>query len=97
MLRFVNVATPAADPTVSVPDRVPLPGLVPIAIVTLPAKPVAVLPPASSAVTCTAGVMIAPAPVVLGCTVKASCVAEPARILNALLVVVRAPEVAARR
>src|SRR5713101_4580822 len=97
MLRSVNVATPDAEPTVNVPDRVPPPGFVPIAIVTLPAKPVAVLPPASSAVTWTAGVITAPAPALEGGTVNASFVAVPARMLNALLVPVNAPDVAPSR
>src|SRR5437879_12273719 len=52
------------------PERVPLPGFAPCATVTLPAKPVAVFPCPSSAVTCTAGVMDAPAAVLVGCTVK---------------------------
>jgi len=46
--------------------------------VTFPVNPVAVFPCASSAVTCTAGVIAAPAGVVLGCTENTSCVAVPA-------------------
>src|SRR2546430_4469530 len=56
MLSPGNVATPATAATVVVPERVPLPGFAPSAIVTLPVKPVAVFPCPSSAVTCTAGV-----------------------------------------
>src|SRR2546423_1620114 len=47
MLRVENVATPATAATVAVPDKVPSPGLVPSAAVTLPLHPVAVLPSAS--------------------------------------------------
>src|SRR5438309_11445361 len=76
---------------VVVPASVPLPGFVPIATVTFPVNPVAVLLLASRAVTCTAGVIVAPADVVLGSTEKTSCVAVPAVMLNAVLVVVPAP------
>src|SRR5438445_668218 len=81
-----NVATPATAGTVVVPERVPLPGFAPSAIVTLPVKPVAVFPCPSSAVTCTAGVMDAPAAVLVGCTVNASWVAVPGAMVNAALV-----------
>src|SRR5437762_10526563 len=60
MLRVENVATPATAATVVVPARAPPPGFVPIAAVTLPLNPVAVLPCASWTVTCTAGVIVAP-------------------------------------
>src|SRR5438034_11657587 len=80
------VATPATAGTVVVPERVPLPGFAPSAIVTLPVKPVAVFPCPSSAVTCTAGVMDAPAAVLVGCTVNASWVAVPGAMVNAALV-----------
>src|SRR5438034_7379237 len=86
MLSPANVATPATAATVFVPVSVPLLGLVPIATVTLPVKPVAVLPLASWAVTCTAGVIAAPAVVVLGCTLNTNWVAVPAMMLNAVLV-----------
>src|SRR6266550_7568552 len=86
MLSPERVATPATAVTLVVPARVPLPGLVPIATVTLPANPVAVLPCASRAVSCTAGAIVAPAVVVLGWTVKTSCVAAPAVTLKAVLV-----------
>src|SRR5437762_2481137 len=77
--------------TVFVPDKVPVLGFVPIATVTFPVNPVAVLPFPSWAVTSTAGVIAAPAVVVLGCTLNTSCVAVPAVILNAALVVLPAP------
>src|SRR5437773_2371186 len=62
-----------------------------MASVSFPVNPVAVLLLASSAVTCTAGVIAAPADVVLGCTENTSCVAVPAVILNAALVPVAGP------
>ena len=51
--------------------------------------------PASRAVTRTAGVMVAPAVVLVGCTVKASCVAAPATMLKAPLACEEGPTVAA--
>src|SRR5512135_546192 len=95
MLRFENVATPLAAGTLRVPERVPPPGFVPIAIVTAPAKPVAVLPCASCAVTVTAG-MIAPAAVLAGWEVNTSWVAGPGVMLNATLVSETRPEEVAR-
>src|SRR5204862_4892211 len=91
MDKLANVATPALAATVAVPASVPLPGFVPIATVTFPVNPVAVLLLASSAVTCTAGVIVAPAVVLLGCTENTRCVAVPAVILNAVLVALPAP------
>src|SRR5437879_12405843 len=82
MLRVENVATPATAATVAVPDRVPSPGLVPSAAVTLPLNPVAVLPCASWTVTCTAGVIVAPAVVLVGCTVNTSWLAGPGVMVN---------------
>src|SRR5437773_11161920 len=61
MLSPEKVATPATAATVFVPDRVPVPGFVPIATVMLPVNPVAVFPWPSWAVTWTAGVIAAPA------------------------------------
>src|SRR5437870_2595986 len=90
-----NVATPATAATVVVPERVPLPGFAPSAIVTLPVKPVAVFPCPSSAVTCTAGVMDAPAAALLGCTETTRCVAAPAAMLNGALDTVASPPAAA--
>jgi hypothetical protein len=53
------------------------------------------LPPASSILTWTAGVIAAPATVFVGWTVNASCAADPAVTLNALLVApVRPPKLA---
>ena len=52
----------------------PPPGFVPIATVTFPVNPVPIRPDASSAVTCTAGVMVPPAATLPGSTVNTSCV-----------------------
>src|SRR5256886_16092184 len=70
MLSPEKVATPLTAAWVSVPVSVPLLGLVPIATVMFPVNPVAVLPLPSWAVTSTAGVIAAPAVVVLGCTLN---------------------------
>src|SRR2546425_11102523 len=86
MLSPANVATPLTAFSDVVPERVPPPGLVPMATVTLPPNAVAVFPSASSAVTCTAGAIAAPAVVVLGGAVTASCVAAPGVTLKAALV-----------
>src|SRR5439155_630914 len=91
MLRPEKAAPPATAATVLVPDKVPVPGFVPIATVTFPVNPVAVLPLPSWAVTSTAGVIAAPAVVVLGCTLNTNCVAVPAVMLNAALVALPAP------
>jgi hypothetical protein len=95
-----KIEMPAEAGTVVVPDRmapaVPVPGV--IATVMFPAKLVAVLPNASCAATRTDGLMLAPAVVVVGCTVKASRVAVPGVMLKALLVSgANAPAVAVRR
>src|SRR2546427_3909699 len=86
MLSPEKVATPFSAAWVSVPVSVPLLGFVPIATVMFPVNPVAVLPLASWAVTSTAGVIAAPAVVVLGRTENTNCVAVPAVILYAVLV-----------
>src|SRR5712691_6986284 len=95
MLRVENAATPPTAVTVGVPDSDPPPGLVPIAAVTLPVNPVAVLPSASRAVTCTAGVIVAPAVVLVGCTVNTSWLAVPAATLKPALVAELSPVAAA--
>src|SRR5207249_4457777 len=99
MLRPENVATPPTAATVRVPDKVapgaPVPGV--IAAVTLPVKPGTVLPNASCAVTSTAGVIVAPAIVFVGCTVKASRVAVPLVTLKGVLVAARSPVAVAER
>src|SRR3989442_2546748 len=87
MLGPGNGARPATGGSGGGPEGCPLAGFAPSATVTLPAKPVAVFPCPSSAVTCTAGVIAAPATVLLGWTLKLSCVAAPAAMLNGVQVV----------
>src|SRR5882724_11279886 len=82
ILKVANVATPLRAATVVVPDSAPPSGLVPIPAITLPVNPVAVLPCASCTVTCTAGVIVAPAVVLVGCTVNTSWLAAPGVTLN---------------
>src|SRR5262245_615975 len=93
MLRPENVATPETAVTVVTPERVapkpPVPGVIPSE--TAPVKPTAVLPNASSAVTWMAGVIDAPAVVVVGGTVKASSVAAPAATAKGALVAPLSP------
>src|SRR5947208_11949942 len=96
MLSEGNVATPAIAANVRVPDKVPPAGLNASVTVTLPAKPVAVLPRESNAVTRTAGLMVAPVVVVLGGAVTASWVAAPgAMVQPALVLLARSGVVAA--
>src|SRR5262245_10375500 len=90
-LRSANVATPATAAAVFVPASAPPPGFAPRPTVTLPVNPVAVLSKPSRAVICTAGVIVAPAEVIDGCTVKTRCVGAPVLIVNAALVVVESP------
>src|SRR5207249_2021443 len=91
MLNPEKVATPATAATVLVPDKVPVPGFVPIATVMFPVNPVAVLPLPSWAVIWTAGVIAAPATVLVGSTLKTRAVAAAGVMLNAVLVVLPAP------
>src|SRR2546428_11512824 len=72
MLRLEKVATPLTAATVTVPDRVPLLGLVRIAIVTSPVKAGGAFPSASRAVTASAGAIAAPAVALVGSTGDAS-------------------------
>ena len=85
MFKLGKAATPATAVTVVAPERVPPAGFVAIATLTLPVKPVAVLPSASCAATCTAGTIGMPAGVLLGCTRNASLLAGPAMMVNAVL------------
>src|SRR5438046_6647459 len=91
MLSPANVATPATAAWVSVPESAPLLGFVPIATVTFPVNPVAVLPFPSWAVTWTSGVIAAPAAVGVGSTENTSAVAVAGVMLNAARVVLHAP------
>jgi hypothetical protein len=80
-----NTATPLVADTVIVPHKVPPPGLPARSTVSLPLKPVAILPSASSAVT----VNPKPLPavtVVGGWLVKNNCAAAPGVTEIALLV-----------
>src|SRR5512142_1079507 len=77
MLRLLNVARPFTAATGVDPDRVPLLGLVPIAIATALVAVVTRFPPASRISTCTPGVMFAPPVVFAGCTRKPSLAAGP--------------------
>ena len=75
MLKLPNVATPATALTVVVPASVPLPGLVPMASVTLLVAFVTRLPEMSWISTLTAGI-VAPAAVLTGWTKNPSCAGE---------------------
>src|SRR3989442_14425632 len=77
MIRFANVATPLAAATVTLPESVPPTGLLPIATVTLPLNPVAMLPWASSAATRTAGAVAPPAGAAPGSPLHAGRAAAP--------------------
>src|SRR5207302_1455763 len=97
MLRPANVATPFVAATVVVPDSVPPPGFAPSVTTTFAVNPGSVLPSASCAVTCTAGVIAVPAVVLDGWTLNTSCDATPGVILNGVLVPVGRPVAAAVR
>src|SRR5713226_7006634 len=90
MLNVAKVATPPTAATVVVPvgvaPLVPVPAA--IATVTLPTKVGTRLPKASCALTCTGGVIVAPASVVVGCTVNASTLASAGVILKTVLATV---------
>src|SRR5947208_15826599 len=94
MLKSPKVAIPAAAATGIVPWSTPPDGLLPITSDTLPVNPVAVLPKGSRAITLTAGVIVAPGCVLLGCTVNASLAAGAGVMVNAVLGAVSDPAVA---
>src|SRR2546422_2211600 len=75
-----NVATPPDAAWVAVPDKAPPDGLLPMASVTLPVNPVAVLRSAEHTSALTSRLHAAPPLVLLGCTENTSCVAVPAVI-----------------
>src|SRR5712692_3982791 len=93
MLNVAKVATPLTAATVVVPASVapgvPVPAA--IATITLPTKAGTRLPPGSCALTCTAGVIIAPANVVVGGTVNANMLAAAGVMLNAVLTTAGSP------
>src|SRR5690242_13622260 len=78
MERSVNVATPLAAATESVPESAPPAGLLAIASVTVAPEAVTMFPAASSMATRTDGVMVAPAGVFTGLCWKASLAGAPA-------------------
>src|SRR5205823_3011560 len=83
MDRLGKVATPLTAATVVVPDSVPPPGLLPMATVMLAVELVTVLLNASCTVTCTAGLIAAPAVALVGWTVKATLLAAAGLMVNA--------------
>src|SRR6185295_3419991 len=85
MERVEKVATPPTAETVAVPESVPPPGLAPIATVMLAVELVTVLLNASCTVTCTAGLIAAPAVALVGWAVKASLDAAAGLMVNAAL------------
>ena len=97
MDRVLKVAMPPTAATVVVPLSVPAEGLVPMAMVTLDVSLVTRLPNLSSTSTVTAGLIAAPATVLLGCPPKARWSAAAKVMLNVPEVVPgRAPSVAVR-
>ena len=95
MRRLPKVATPPTAATVSVPVSVPAAGLVPMATVTFPVKPVAVLPYVSRAVTATAGVIVMLALVFEGWAVKNSAVAVAGVTVTVAVWVIAVPPIVA--
>ena len=93
-LKSAKFAMPAAAATGIVPCSAPPDAFTLIVSVTSPVKPVAVLPKGSRAITLTAGVIVAPACVVLGCTVNASLAAGAGVMVNTVLGAVSDPAVA---
>ena len=92
MLSVEKEAIPAEAVTLVVPESVPPLGLVPIATVTLFVAVVTVFPNVSCTATCTAGEIVSPPLVLLGCTLKPSLEAAPKVMLNDPLVApVRVP------
>jgi hypothetical protein len=96
ILKPGNVATPLAAARTVVPERVPLAGFAPIATVMFPVKLVSVFPWPSRAVTCTLGVIVAPAAALEGCVVKTSSVAAPGVMAKVAVVSGVGPVLAAR-
>src|SRR3954471_23662379 len=95
MDRVENDATPLTATTVVVPDSVPPLGLVPMATVMLAVELVTVLLNASCTVTCTEGVIAAPAISLVGCAVIATLLAAAGLMLKpAEVAPVREAEVA---
>src|SRR5436190_1077159 len=91
MDRLLKVAMPLDALTGVVPDRVPPPGFVPMAIAIEADDEVTTLPPRSLTCTVTAGVMVAPPVVLVGCWPNTTCVAAPGVMLKAFDVTVLLP------
>src|SRR5438067_2077590 len=83
MERFEKAATPPTAATLAFPTRRSSDLLVPMATVTLDVSEVTTLPNWSSTDTRTAGLIDAPATVVLGWTVNTRCVVAAGVTLNA--------------
>src|SRR5207245_1569208 len=93
MLCVAKLASPLTAAAVVVPASVaplvPVPAA--IATVTVPTKVGTRFPKASCALTCTGGVIVAAAGVVVGCTVNASTLAAAGVMLNAVLATAGSP------
>src|SRR5581483_12257142 len=88
MLRLLNTAKPLFVWVLVVPERVPLLGLFPIASETVVVGVWAPLPNASRSWTATAGLIVEPGFVLLGCVWKRSVRPVPARTWKPMLSVV---------
>src|SRR5438876_1213405 len=86
MLNDGKGAAPGNSVTIFVPESVPTLGMLARAMVMSVLKPATVLPASSCAAACTAGELVPPAMVLVGCTVKTRCVAGRGVMLNAALV-----------
>src|SRR5713226_6442053 len=95
MLKFEKVATPFTAATPVVPESTPAPGFAPIATVTVPVKLVTTFHNASSALTASAGVIVAPASVLLGGTVNTSWLTGPGVTVTLAVCVTATPLIVA--
>src|SRR5213592_1160453 len=92
MDRLEKVATPEEAATEVVPESVPDPGLVPMAMLTVAEEPVTVLLLASWTMAVMAGAMATPAVAAVGCTPNTTLVAAPGTMLKAVEVSPVRPE-----
>src|SRR5207245_10611032 len=99
MLSVAKLATPLTVATFvaheSVAPLAPVPAAT--STLTVPTKVGTRFPKASCALTCTGGVIVAAAGVVVGCTVNASTLAAAGVMLNAVLVTAGSPRSEERR
>ena len=93
----LKMASPLMADNTSVPDKVPLPGLLLIASVIESVAVGTKLPPASCTWTLSAGEMVVAAVVLVGSTLKTNCVAAPAVMSKLADVAVLKPEAVASR